>query len=72
MSNQELWQEINYRYPNLSLTIAKTMTASVFSRLAELNFPPDGDDEVYAKWFMEVYSPTVRDEERNSLDNYLF
>lgn len=72
MADQELWQEIHKEYPNLSPMIAKVMTQSVFSRLAELRFPLDGDDAAYAKWFKEVYSPTVREEEQNSLDNYPF
>lgn len=59
----KLSETIRNEYPNISERLANCITMSVFKRMAELEFPLEGDDEAYVRWFKTVYTPKVLQEQ---------
>lgn len=62
-SLEETAKEIKEKYPRLSDGLVATIMPNVFNRMAELNFPVDGNDAAFAEWFNLVYQPAMRQTE---------
>lgn len=63
MTLTELGKTIKERYPKLSERLVSTIMPNVFSRMAELEFPLNGDDDAFVEWFNLVYQPAMRQTE---------